>query len=155
MHIRDFFCTFVAAQNKNTQKRDHDMAKIDPNYLIGGMHGKPDKTSETYLRQNKKTGKVYSIRRPRGPMKSSALQTSLRQRFAAVSKCSTEFVKQGREAVERGDVSPLTDAYLKVVAAFNVQTESSYLRSYVMKYHARVSETGEVSVVVDGFTFTQ
>lgn len=131
------------------------MAQIDYNWLVNGMHGKTGKTSDTYLRQNKRTGKVYVITRPHKPTKSSELQTALRQRFAMVSKCSTAFVKAGREAVESGEVTPLANAYLKVAAAFNEQTESAFLRSYVMKHHARVSETGEVSVVVDDFIFTK
>lgn len=130
------------------------MALIDYNWMVSGMHGKADKTSDTYLRQNKRTGKVYAITRSRKPAKSSELQTALRQRFAVVSKCSTAFVKAGREAVESGEVTPLANAYLKVAAAFNEQTESAFLRSYVMKHHARVSETGEVSIAVDDFIFT-
>ena len=131
------------------------MALIDYNWMVSGMHGKADKTSDTYLRQNKRTGKVYAITRSRKPAKSSELQTALRQRFAEVSKCSTAFVKAGREAVENGEVTPLANAYLKVAAAFNEQTESAFLRSYVMKHHAKVSETGEISVVVDDFVFTK
>ena len=131
------------------------MALIDYNWLVNGMHGKAGKNSDTYLRQNKRTGKVYAITRSRKPAKSSELQTALRQRFAEVSKCSTAFVKAGREAVENGEVTPLANAYLKVAAAFSEQTESAFLRSYVMKHHAKVSETREVSVVVDDFVFTK
>ena len=131
------------------------MALIDYNWMVSGMHGKADKTSDTYLRQNKRTGRVYAITRSHKPQKSSELQTALRQRFAEVSKCSTAFVKAGREAVENGEVTPLANAYLKVAAAFNEQTESAFLRSYVMKHHAKVSESGEISVVVDDFVFTK
>jgi hypothetical protein len=131
------------------------MAKVDPNFLLAAMHGAADKINGLYVRQNKKTGKVYLIRYRKKKKKSSKLQTALRTRFGEVSKCSTAFVKAGREAVESGEVTPLANAYLKVVTAFNEQTESAFLRSYVMKYHAKVSETGEVSIVVDDFTFTR
>ena len=52
-------------------------------------------------------------------------------------------------------MTPLANAYLKVAAAFSEQTESAFLRSYVMKHHAKVSESGKISVVVDDFVFTK
>lgn len=133
------------------------MAKVDMTWMTGGIHGTADKTSNFYLRQDRKTGRVYAVRCPKRVKKSleelSDAERNSRNRFELTSRCSTAFVREGRAAVERGENSPLANAYLKVAAAYNDQSESPFMRGYVMKHYTQMTESGKACVVVDDFTF--
>ena len=131
------------------------MAKIDPNWLMSAMHGRADKKSGVYLRRNFKTGAVYAVQRdPNRTPRSTPNQVKARERFRLISKGSTEFVRQGREAADAPLPSPLGNAFLKVLAAFNAQSDTAYLRSYVMKHYAAIADDGRMTVTVDDFVFT-
>ena len=106
------------------------MAKIDPNWLLSAVHGRADKKSGLYLRRNFKTGAVYAVQRnPERTPRSTPNQLKARERFRLISKGSTEFVRQGREAAEAPSPSPLGSALLKVQAEFNAHRETAFLRS--------------------------
>lgn len=131
------------------------MAKIDPNWLMSAIHGRAEKKSGLYLRRNFKTGAVYAVQRdPDRTPRSTPNQVKARERFRLISKGSTEFVRQGREAAEASSSSPLGNAFLKVQAAFNAQHETAFLRSYVMKHHAAIADEGRMTVTVGDFVFS-
>ena len=131
------------------------MAKIDPNWLLSAMHGRADKKSGVYLRRNFKTGAVYAVQRdPERASHSTPNQVKARERFRLISKGSTEFVRQGHEAADASSPSPLGNAFLKVQAEFNAQSETAFLRSYVMKHYAAIADEGRMTVTVGDFVFT-
>ncbi|MBR4710255.1 MAG: hypothetical protein IKP30_09175 [Bacteroidaceae bacterium] len=131
------------------------MAKIDPNWLLSAVHGRADKKSGLYLRRNFKTGAVYAVQRnPERTPRSTPNQLKARERFRLISKGSTEFVRQGREAAEAPSPSPLGSAFLKVQAEFNAQSETAFLRSYVMKHYAAIADEGRMTVTVGDFVFS-
>lgn len=129
------------------------MARVEKEWMFGALHGRPNRKSGVYLRGSKKTGKVYAVERTRERHSTSEKELAARERFARLSKACTAFVKEGRAAVEESSPNPLSEAYLKVLAAFNAQSEVAFLRSFVMKYYARMDEDGSVRVVVDSFIY--
>lgn len=131
------------------------MAKYDLNEPGASIHGKANRKNGDYFRTDKRTGRVYLIHRDNTiKMKSSDSQIAARNRFATISKACTAFVKEGREAVARREPSALAEAYLTAHAAFNAQKNVTFLRSYVMKFHASLTKDGKVQIQVDDFVKT-
>lgn len=131
------------------------MAEVTLGWLGGQIHGKVSKKSGMYYRTDKKTGKTYIVHRDNTTkMKSTENQVIARQKFALISKACTAFVKEGREAVEKREPSTLAEAFLSVSAAFNMQKDITFLRSYVMKFHAILLDDGKVEIRVDDFVKT-
>lgn len=146
---------FVILWAENSKHTHISMAKYDLNDPGASIHGRTDRRSGDYFRTDKKTGRVYLIHRDRTKkMQSSETQIAARERFATVSKACTAFVKEGKEAVARHEPSALAEAYLTVYAAYNAQKDVTFLRSYVMKFHAAMKDNGKVEIRVDDFVKT-
>ena len=131
------------------------MAKVSTGWLGLLLRGKADKKDETYIRVYEKTGRMCAVHRSKKTKaKSTAGQIAARKRFALTSKACAEFVRMGKEAVALHEPSPLAEAYLSVVVAFNEQREVEFLRSFIMKHYVVVNDAGKVEITVDDYVFT-
>ncbi len=120
------------------------MGKVKTNWLLPGHSGRACRHEDIYTKQDKKTGKVYSVKLCNPNEEWSSDQESHRATFGKVSAAISAWIKENR--------AQGTADYQKVFNAFERQTRYSTLRGMMMaKGYYNVSEAGVVTVDVNKY----
>ena len=126
------------------------MAKVNPMWLNNGMTGRADKSSSTYIRVNRITGKAYAVtlRHPRTGKDFSNRQITNSNRFGALCKGVHAWVKlakaENAAAEDRAE-------YEKLTAMLHNQNVYPSLTSFIMaKRYVSVSDDLSAVTFTDG-----
>lgn len=131
------------------------MAKVEPMWLNSGMHGRADKTSNTYIRVNRLTGKAHAVtlRNPRTWKDFSNKQVSNSNRFGALCKGVYTWLK-----LAKADDAAAEDKaeYEKLNAMLRNQDVYPSLTSLIMakRYVSVNEELNAVTFTDDEYTKT-
>ena len=131
------------------------MAKVVPMWLNSGMHGRADKTSNTYIRVNRITGNAYAVtlRNPRTWKDFSNKQVSNSNRFGALCKGVHAWVKMAK-----ADDAAAEDKaeYEKLNAMLRNQDVYPSLTSLIMgkRYVSVNAELNAITFTDDEYTKT-
>ncbi len=126
------------------------MAQMVPLWLNNGMRGRADKTSNTYIRVNRLTGKAYAVtlRHPRTGKDFSDKQITNSNRFGALCKGVHAWVK-----LAKADDAPAEDRaeYRKLCALLRNQSTYPSLTAFIMaRRYVSVNETLDAVTFTDG-----
>ena len=126
------------------------MAKIDMMWLNDGIHGRADKTSRTYTKVDRLTGKTYAVtlRNPRTGKDFTNGQIRQNNKFGALCMGVHAWVKQAKAA----DASAEDKAqYKKFVKALRAQHQYPSVFALIMaKRYATVNEELSAVTITDG-----
>ncbi|MCQ2197347.1 MAG: hypothetical protein MJZ60_07500 [Bacteroidaceae bacterium] len=123
------------------------MGKVKTNWLMPGHSGRACNHEDIYTKQNRKTGKVYSVKVCNPSTSTSAKQLAQRSKFGAVNSAISAWIKENRDNA--------TEEYRKVKVIFDRQNTYSTLRGMmVAKGYATIDAQGKVTITVGGKTTT-
>lgn len=103
------------------------------------MSGRPDKTSRTYIRRNRRLGKAYAVtlRNPRTYEKQGASEIAVQNRFHAHVKGVNAFYRR----IRADDADPEDHAlFEKLVRTLDRQQLYATVRGYLMAKCSRVTD---------------
>lgn len=126
------------------------MATIVPMWLNNGMRGRADKTSNTYVRVNRLTGKsqAVTLRHPRTWKDFSDKQITNSNRFGALCKGVHEWVKLAKSD---GAAAEDKAEYEKLMNILRNQNSYPHLSALIMaRRYVSVSDSLDVATFTDG-----
>ena len=115
------------------------MAKVNPSWIASGMSGRPDKTSRTYIRRNRRIGKAYAVtlRNPHTYEKQGAGEIAGQNRFHAHVIGVNTFYRR----IRADDASPEDRAlFEKLTRTLDRQQLYATMRGYLMAKCSQVSD---------------
>ena len=126
------------------------MATIVPLWLNNGMRGRADKSSDTYIRVNRSTGKAYAVtlRHPRTGKDFTDKQITNSNRFGALCKGVNAWMKFAKaddaSAADRAE-------YEKLTAMLRSQSTYPHLTALIMaKRYVSVNDSLDAVIFRDG-----
>lgn len=126
------------------------MATIVPLWLNNGMRGRADKSSDTYIRVNRRTGKAYAVtlRHPRTGKDFTDKQITNSNRFGALCKGVNAWMKLAKaddaSAADRAE-------YEKLTAMLRSQSTYPHLTALIMaKRYVSVNDSLDAVTFRDG-----
>ena len=116
------------------------MGKVYGNWVTGLHSGRACKHDDIYTKVNKKTGQCYSVKLCNPNTNQTESQKKTVSAFGKVNAAVAAWIK-----TEKAKSAP-SEAYLKVVAAFNRQNRYATLRGMIIAKGMYKVENGEVVV---------
>ena len=115
------------------------MAKVNSSWIASGMSGRPDKTSRTYIRRNRRIGKAYAVtlRNPHTYEKQGAGEIAGQNRFHAHVIGVNTFYRR----IRADDASPGVRAlFAELTRTLDRHLRYGALRGYLMAKCSKVSD---------------
>ena len=131
------------------------MATVIPLWGHTGLSGRPDRSSDIYIRRSRITGKSYAVRlrRPCRPDRFTNAQIRLNNRFGALNRGVAQWYRR----ITSPEASPEERAVLrKLQRLLRRQDKYSIVRGLVVARYATVNEAlDSVTVTVGRYTATE
>ena len=115
------------------------MARVQSAWIASAMSGRPDKTSRTYIRRNRRLGKAYAVtlRNPRTYEKQGASEIAVQNRFHAHVKGVNAFYRR----IRADDAAPEDrDLFERLTRTLDRQQLYATVRGYLMAKCSRVTD---------------
>ena len=119
------------------------MGKVKTTWLLPGHSGRACNHEDIYTKQDRKTGKVYSVKVCNPNEDWTEKQEKSRSQFGVLSSALSAWIKENR--------TKESEDYKKVKATFDRQTRYGTLRGMMLaKGYATVDAQGKVTINVGG-----